>query len=205
MAAMFRIDPEGLELAPGTLLLKADEWARFSEAETLIQAARAEAEAMRLRAAQAYEEEKARGLEDGLKQGKMEHAEKMIDTVLKALDYISGLESGMVALVGDALRKILGEIPPDELIVKVVRQALAMVQNRQRVTLRLSPEDEALVSAGLEEILRPYPGIKAIDVLADGRLSRGDCLLESEMGVIDASVETQLKAIANAFEKHQKG
>ena len=30
-------------------------------------------------------------------------------------------------------------------------------------------------------------------------MKRGDCILESELGVVDAGLETQLKAIENAL------
>ena len=38
-----------------------------------------------------------------------------------------------------------------------------------------------------------------LDVVPDARLERGSCLLESELGVVDASLETQLKALENAL------
>ena len=38
-----------------------------------------------------------------------------------------------------------------------------------------------------------------LDVVPDARLERGACLLESELGVVDASLETQLKALENAL------
>ena len=38
-----------------------------------------------------------------------------------------------------------------------------------------------------------------LDVVPDARLERGAGLLESELGVVDASLETQLKALENAL------
>ena len=42
-------------------------------------------------------------------------------------------------------------------------------------------------------------GASFLDVVSDARLERGACLLESELGVVDASLETQLKALENAL------
>ena len=36
-------------------------------------------------------------------------------------------------------------------------------------------------------------------VIADARLERDSCIIESELGVVDASLSTQLKALENAF------
>lgn len=38
-----------------------------------------------------------------------------------------------------------------------------------------------------------------VDVTADPRMKPGDCILECELGVVDASLETQLKAIEHAL------
>ena len=38
-----------------------------------------------------------------------------------------------------------------------------------------------------------------LTVVSDSRLEKNACILESELGVVDASLETQLKAFENAF------
>ena len=38
-----------------------------------------------------------------------------------------------------------------------------------------------------------------LNVVADPRLKRDSCILESDLGVIDASLGTQLKALERAF------
>jgi type III secretion protein L len=115
------------------------------------------------------------------------------------------LEKGVSALVGEALRKILGSLPPEDLMAGVVRQSLALVRGQKQVVLRVSPLDEKAVKARLAEIMREYSSIAFVDVQADGRLSSGACSLQSEMGVIDAGVETQIRAIVNTLEKKRKG
>ena len=42
-------------------------------------------------------------------------------------------------------------------------------------------------------------GSSFLNVIMDPRLSPGSCILESELGVLDASLETQLKALSRAF------
>ncbi|MDL2279752.1 HrpE/YscL family type III secretion apparatus protein [Desulfovibrio sp. OttesenSCG-928-G11] len=205
MAKLFCLVPHSLHLAPDTRLIKAADWARYCEAGELLKEARLEAGRIREEAGQAYEEEKRRGFEAGVQEGRMEQAGQMLDTAMKAIDYIENLEAGVVTLVSNALRKILGELPPEERIVSVVRHALSLVQGQKKVLLRVSQEDEAAVQAELSALLRRYSAISFLEVTADPRLAQGDCLLESEMGVIDAGLETQLQAIVNTLEKRHKG
>jgi type III secretion protein L len=205
MASLFRIIPEGLSAAPDARLIKAGDWGAFCLASDLLAGARREAERMGEEARAAFAAEKERGYAEGLEQSRLEHAEHMLETVLKSIDYIEGLEKGIVGIVGDALRKILGELPPEERIIGVVRQALTLVRGQKRVTLCVAPEDEAILRARLQEILGAYAAVDFVDVTADGRLSRGACLLQNEMGVIDASIETQIQALVHTLEKRQKG
>ncbi|MDR2051347.1 MAG: HrpE/YscL family type III secretion apparatus protein [Deltaproteobacteria bacterium] len=205
MASLFRIDRGRLDASPSSRLIKAAEWAEYNAAGEITAEAERYAENLRREAEEAFAAEKERGYAEGLLQSSQEHAESMMETVLKSIEYIEGLEKGIAGLVGDALRKILGEIPPEERIVGVVRQSLNLVRGQKKVTLSVAPEDEGALRSRLDEILSRYASIDFIEVAADGRLSPGSCLLQSEMGVIDAGIETQIRAIVNALEKRRKG
>jgi len=205
MANLFRIDSAGVSASPDTRLIKADAWANYRAAETIVEEAHAYAQDMRRKAEEAFEAEKQRGYDQGVLEGRQEHAEQIMDTVLKSIEYIEGLEKGVSTLVGEALRRILGSLPPEDLMAGVVRQSLALVRGQKQVVLRVSPADEEAVKARLADIMREYSSIAFVDVQADGRLARGACTLQSEMGIIDAGVETQIRAIVNTLEKKRKG
>ena len=205
MASLFRIDAAGVSASPDTRLIKAAAWADYCAAEKIVTEARAQVQEMRRQAEEAIEAEKRRGYEQGVLEGRQEHAEQIMETVLKAIEYVEGLEKGVSALVGEALRKILGALPPEEIMAGVVRQSLALVRGQKQVVLRVSPLDEEAVKARLEDILREYSSIAFVDVQTDGRLARGACILQSEMGIIDAGVETQIRAVVNTLEKKRKG
>ena len=205
MANLFRIDSAGVSASPDTRLIKADAWANYRAAETIVEEAHAYAQDMRRKAEEAFEAEKQRGYDQGVLEGRQEHAEQIMDTVLKSIEYIEGLEKGVSTLVGEALRRILGSLPPEDLMAGVVRQSLALVRGQKQVVLRVSPADEEAVKVRLADIMREYSSIAFVDVQADGRLARGACTLQSEMGIIDAGVETQIRAIVNTLEKKRKG
>ena len=133
-------------------------------------------------------------------EGRMEQAEKMMETALQAVEYIEGLEDTLVRVVSLAVRKIIGELDDTECMVRVVRNALAVVRSQQKVLIRVAPVDEPGVREALAAMLASSPdGASLLDVTADPRMKHGDCILECELGVVDASLETQLKAIENAL------
>ena len=80
-----------------------------------------------------------------------------------------------------------------------MRTALNTVRGQQKVTVRVAPADEALVSEALAAMTAGSSGSAFLTIAADARLPRDSCILESELGVVDASLETQLKALEHAF------
>ena len=184
----------------GTRVLKASETAVLLEANAVLDAARERVADMERKAGEAYERRREEGYRDGVEEGRLEHAEKVMETVLSSVEYIEGIEATLVNVVAVAVRKVIGEIDENERIVRIVRNALVTVRNQQHVTIRVAPADEKAVREGLASMLASVPGgASFLDVVPDARLERGACLLESELGVVDASLETQLKALENAL------
>jgi type III secretion protein L len=142
------------------------------------------------------------GYQKGLAEGRNEYSAKIVDAVMSSVVYIEGLEVTLVKLVGEATRKIIGEMDSDEVIVRLVRQALASIRGVKKVLIRVSPRDEKAVRADLAAMLSRHdsPG-GFVDVIADPRLNKGECVLESDLGVVEASLETQLKNLENALDR----
>ena len=200
MGPVFRLTGHTVTPAPGVRVLRMTEYARLVEANEALAAAKEQAAIIRGEAEQAYEDRKREGYEDGLMEGRMEQAEKMMETALQAVEYIEGLEDTLVKVVSSAVRKIIGELDDTECMVRVVRNALAVVRSQQKVLIRVAPVDEPGVREALAAMLAASPdGGALLDVTADPRMKHGDCILECELGVVDASLETQLKAIENAL------
>lgn len=200
MGTLFRLSRDAVTPAAGTRVLKASEASLLLEAGALLDAARERAAEMEREAQAAYERRRQEGYRDGQEEGRLEHAEKVLETVLSSVEYIEGIESTLVRVVTEAIRKVIGEVDENERIVRIVRNALTTVRNQQRVLIRVAPGDEKAVREALAAMLTAVPGSTSfVDVVADARLERGACLLESELGVVDASLETQLKAFENAF------
>ncbi len=189
------------KIAPGTKIIKANEYAQLVKAEEIIAEARKRAELILDDAKKAYEQEKRKGYEDGLREGQLKIAEKMMETVHRTVDYLASAEEMMCSLVLEAIKKIIGDMDDREIITRVVKNALAMVRNQKQVTLKVAPEDLETIQSRLSDIMENYPTIGFVEIVADSRLKKHSCVLESEMGVVDASVEVQLKAIEKALRK----
>ena len=199
MGTMFRLNNDSIQPAAGTKLIKSSELGQLFEASALLDAAREKAAEMERAALEAYEEKRQEGYQDGLEEGKLEHAEKMMETIISSVEFIEGIESTLVSVVNQAIRKIIGDMNDKERIVAIVRNALGVVRGQQKVTVRVSPADEASVLEAMAGMTASSSSSSFMTVIADARLERDSCIIESELGIVDASLSTQLKALENAF------
>lgn len=173
----------------------------WGDALALLTHARAQAEAIVAGAQAAFEAERKRGYDEGREAALLDQAEKMIETVGRTVDYFAGVENEMIELVMQSVRKVVDSFDDREVVMIVVRNALAVVRNQKHMTLRLHPEEVEIVRARVNELLAAYPGVGYLDIMADPRLQRGACILESEIGMVEASLDGQIAALRKAFQR----
>ena len=184
-------------------VVKVTDVATVRSATEIIAAAEAEAARIREEAKAAFEAEKQRGYEKGLSDGKMEIAMQKLDQVDSSVAFMEGVEEKMAEVVMKALKTCVMEIGDHEMVVQIVRKTMAAVIRTQRtVTLKVAPELVEAVRTRVSELTAAFPTIETFDVVEDPRLKGAACVLETEAGVADASVETQLAAIEKSLKKH---
>ena len=200
---MLLINKENLSINSDSRLVKATDVATARSAAEILAAAEADAARIREEAKAAFEEERKRGYEKGLQDGKMEIAMQKLDLVDKSVEFMESVEGKMADVVMKALRNCIAEIGDREMVVQIVRKTMAAVIRTQRhVTLKVAPEMAEAVRARVSELTTTFPTVETFDVVEDPRLKGPACVLETEAGVADASVESQLAAIEKSLARH---
>lgn len=101
------------------------------------------------------------------------------------------------AAVSLARQVVRGELRSNAQQVAVVAQEAieALLLSARHVTLRVHPDDQPLVAQGAAEILEA----RGARLVADAAVTRGGCLVESDIGIIDASIESRWRRAAAAL------
>ena len=201
MAYVLRAGNRIVRPDPGRKVIKAADYGSLRKADAIIADAEARAKEILASAQQAHEAEKARGYEDGRDEARIEAAERMIETTSRTIDYFSKIEGQMVELVLGAVRKIFDDYDDEKRVMMVVKSALAAVRNQKQMTLRVPPQHVETVRKNVNELLAAYPGVGYLDIAADPRLAGDACILESEIGIVEASISGQINALKNTFKK----
>ena len=200
---MLLVKKNELEIVSSGRLVKAEDVAAVRSAAEIIAAAEAEAAMLRQTALAAYEEEKRRGFEEGLQAGLRKVVEDKLDFAYESATYMEAVEGKLADIVVKALKKCVSQEGDRTLVVEIVRKTMkAVIRNQRQITLKVAPDMVETVKSRLDEILSDYPALERVDVVEDARLKGPAAIIETEAGVADASVETQLAAIENSIRKH---
>ncbi len=114
-------------------------------------------------------------------------------------------EEQMVALVCHAVERILGDRPPvAERVLYALRRAFACLGDGDRLTVRCHPDDLEFVRQAMETPSGDEVGARRVQVVADEMVQSGGCLLETDLGVVDARVEQQLRILRGALMQSAK-
>lgn len=200
---MLLIEKPNLSLVSDRRLVKATEVATVKSAAEIIAAAEDEAARIREEAKVAFEEEKKCGYEKGLQDGKMEIAMQKLEQVDQSVAFMEAVEQKMADIVLKALKSCVVEIGDKEMVVNIVRKTMnAVIRTQRRVTLKVAPEMVSVVKDRVAALRQDYPTVETFDVVEDPRLKGPACVLETEAGVADASVDTQFAAIERSLRRH---
>jgi len=202
---MLLVNKQNFQLASDRRLVKAAEVAVIRTADEIIAAAEADAARIREEAKAAFEEEKKKGYAKGLADGKLEISMQKLDMLDSSVAFMESVEDKMADVVLKALKSCVVEIGDKEMVVQIVRKTMnAVIRTQRQVTLKVAPEMVETVRARVAELKADYPTVETLDVVEDPRLKGAACVLETEAGVADASVDTQIAAIEKSIQKHIK-
>jgi flagellar assembly protein FliH len=86
-----------------------------------------------------------------------------------------------------------------DVVVDVAEQALgALLASARQIVLRMNPDDHAMAQAQLTEML----AARGARLVPDASVTRGGCVIESDIAVVDASVEARWDRAAASLGHH---
>ncbi len=167
---------------------------------------------------EAYEKGFAQGEKDGRELGLRQYQTmaKRLENLIEALEreregLLEKHQRELVELVRVVAERIafceLKRSP--EAIFSCLREALALVVEKARVTIRLNPQDLELIEGSAGELALDLGRFQKVEFRPDPGISRGGCLLETDFGLIDATLEHRreelFKALDRALEENEDG
>ena len=137
---------------------------------------------------------------EGFKQSFAHQATLQVGQLVKAIgsqldamqqEMAEALAATALALARQIVRSELAARP--ESVAAVAQEALeTLMLSARHITLRVHPDDQPLVAEGAGELL----AARGARLVADSGIARGGCVVESDIGLVDASIETRWRRAA---------
>jgi type III secretion system HrpE/YscL family protein len=173
----------------------------LADAASIRAAAQREADALLVRAKAEAERVRSEAHAEGRERGLAAVTELLVSARASAA---RSRRDSTVELRGLAVKiaeKLLGRalaLDP-AMVVDLAAQALGHAGEPKALRLRCHPEDLELLESGRPRLMERCVSLGVLRIEADEQVPRGGCVLDSELGHVDARLATQLDAIDRAL------
>jgi len=157
---------------------------------------------------EAYKKGYDAGREEGYKEGQAE-VMRLIDrlgTIVSTAvdirdDIIRSSEKLMTEMILMISRKVIKDeiVERREVVINNIREAIKRVKDRDRIDIRVNFADLDMTTAHKDELIKMMESLKKVNIYEDSRVERGGCIIETDVGAIDARISTQLDTIEEAI------
>jgi len=145
---------------------------------------------------------------DGEKKLKLEY-----DLLQKTIEQISHLQQQWQAeshqqvlklAIAISQRIVRGQIEQEpDISQRWIREALELLSTSHRLRIFLHPADCQSLGTSAEQIAEQVAPLATVDIVADEKLCPGECRVETDHGLVDQSVESQLQRIFSELDNTQ--
>jgi type III secretion protein L len=178
-------------------LLTAEEVLRKTQEDAATYKAQVDAECEELR-----KKAKEEGFNEGL--SKFNDHLLQFDKEIKKIRHEA--QKSILPLALKAAKKIVSkelELHP-ETIVDIVMQTLSSVKQNHRIKIYINKADKDPLESEKNKLKEIFESLQSLSILEREDVSPGGCIIETESGIINASIENQWRSLESAFEKYMK-
>lgn len=161
---------------------------------------------------QAYQQAYQIGLEEGREKAyvdqhaalaaKLDQFESLIATIENLKTHlVDANEAHFMRLVFYVARRLAMDEIKDrrEIVLNVVRQSIENAQSDENVTVRVSQDDFSFIESIKERLGKEFDSVKKAKFEAGDTIADGGCVIETNYGDVDATVEERLDKLWNAI------
>lgn len=168
-----------------------------AEADALLDAARAEAAALVQEARDRLEQAHQSGMSQGLEDAAAHWAGQAMAAAESRRRHLLRQSERLAAIVSMAVERVIEQEDRAGLFRRSLRTIVKLVKDTPMLTLRVTEADRDIAQGAVDAVKAQLSGLP-IEVVTDAALHEGGCRFESDGGVIDAGLDTQLAALRRA-------
>lgn len=192
--------PELKSFLPSSLPLSKEQISKVKdEAQKIIDKAMSEADAIRSEARES-------GREEGRAEA-TQHIDEALQTLNQAVKekkkIIKDAENEILRLAIKVAEQIIrSEVSLHrDVCLNIVAEAISRVSDREQIIVKVNREDAEYLKRYKDRLAGILDGVKSFSILEDAAIEPGGCIIETNLGFVDAKISTKLKSIEEALKK----
>lgn len=186
---------------PSPKVLKREVYEASRDARDVVTLAQEKAKQIIEEAEQGRDTIREQARQEGIAQGLAEWNRILARANQKADELSKSWEETMLRLSIRVAEKIVGEqlrLHP-ETIVEIVREVLKSIRPGKHLTIQVNQAEAHYARARVDRLKEALGTSSEIEIVGSANVAPGGCVIESELGIIDARLETQLKCLEDAL------
>jgi type III secretion protein L len=168
------------------------------EGQRLIAEARVQAEALLADAREQHTRGRQDGFDEGMKEAAAAWVARALDQAAASQRQLHRQRDRLSEIVSMAVERVVEQEDRQALYQRALRSISKLVRDVPMLTLRVHGSDHDAAQRALKALADELNPELPIEVVADDGVGEGGCVFESDQGVIDAGLPTQLAAIKRA-------
>ncbi|MCY3974285.1 MAG: FliH/SctL family protein [Simkaniaceae bacterium] len=182
-------------------IIPAEQYGTLLEAEEVLDKAKEEVRLYLERNEEECREAVKKGYEAGFQKGLTEFNRQILLYEGKVREVEHGMKKSILFLTLQVARKVVGrelELNPDT-IVDIVRQTLKPVTQSHKISIYVNKKDKEALETHKGELKKGLEQVETFSIEERADVAPGGCIIETEAGIINASLENQWRALESAL------
>ena len=110
---------------------------------------------------------------------------------------VSKLEKDLVGIMASLIAEITGVVVENEdVLTHMLHRAFMKIENSNKYIIKVSEQDFLNVMENKESLYINVKDGSVIEVVADSNLTKNQCIIETDVSIIDCSLDVQMKNVS---------
>lgn len=195
-----------IHIAPNQKIIPAEDLATLQDASQVLEHIQQDADKYRLQVAKEGEELKENGYKEGYLEGYQEWAEKLVEFEKKLEALHKEMQQAIIPIALKAAKKIVGrELElSEETIIDIVASNLKAISQHKRITVYVNKKEIDILEKNKHRLRELFENLESLSIRPRDDIAPGGCVIETEIGIINAQMDHRWQVLEKAFERIMK-
>jgi type III secretion protein L len=187
---------------PKNKIIPADSYSKLMEAYEVLNSIKEEADKYRLQVSHESEQIKENAFKEGYEAGFQKWAEHLVKLEQEIEEVHQELQQLVIPVALKAAKKIVArevELSP-EVILDIVAGQLKSVATHKKITIYVNKENLDALEKNKPRIKDIFEALESLSIRARADIVPGGCVIETEIGIINAQLDHRWGVLEKAFE-----